>query len=73
MGPGTGAAARRLHIPPDVSGEPRVIITEALLPIFAWIDVPVVRAVEQKLSAVEHFLIEAAWDSVTSTSRTSRS
>ena len=60
MEPGTPAAARWLHTPPDVSGEPLVIITEALLPIFAWIDVPVVRAVEQKLSAVERFLIEAA-------------
>jgi hypothetical protein len=60
MEPGTGAAARWLHTPPDVSGEPLVIITEALLPIFDWIDVPVVRAVEQKLSAVERFLIEAA-------------
>lgn len=38
MEPGTGAAARWLHTPPDVSGEPLVIITEALLPIFAWID-----------------------------------
>jgi hypothetical protein len=60
MEPGTGAAARWLHTPPDVSGEPLVIITEALLPVFDWIDVPVVRAVEQKLSAVERFLIEAA-------------
>ena len=58
MEPGTGAAARWLHTPPDVSGEPLVIITEALLPVFDWIDVPVVRAVEQKLSAVERFLID---------------
>jgi hypothetical protein len=43
-----------------VADEPLVVITEALLPIFNWSDVPVVRAVEQKLSAVERFLIEAA-------------
>jgi hypothetical protein len=60
MEPGTPAAARWLHTPPDVTGEPLVIITEALLPIFTWMDVPLVRAVEQKLSAVERFLIEAA-------------
>jgi hypothetical protein len=60
MGPGTSAAARWLHTPPDVADEPLVIITEALLPIFDWSYVPVIRAVEQKLSAVERFLIEAA-------------
>jgi hypothetical protein len=60
MEPGTAAAVRWLHTPPNVADEPLVVITEALLPIFDWIDVPVVRAVEQKLSAVERFLIEAA-------------
>jgi hypothetical protein len=59
MAPGT-PSARWLHTPPDVADEPLVVITEALLPIFDWIDVPVVRAVEHKLSAVERFLIEAA-------------
>jgi hypothetical protein len=60
MEPDTSAAARWLHTPPDVADEPVVVITEALLPVFDWINVPVVRAVEQKLSAVERFLIEAA-------------
>ena len=56
----TTVAARWLPTPPDVSDEPLVVVTEALLPIFDWIDVVVVRAVEQKLSAVERFLIETA-------------
>jgi hypothetical protein len=60
MQSGNPAAARWLHTPPDVTDEPVVVIAEALLPIFDWTDVPVVRAVEQKLSAVERFLIEAA-------------
>jgi hypothetical protein len=54
------APARWLGTPPDVADEPLVVITEALLPIFLWRDVAVLRAVEQKLSAVERFLIEAA-------------
>lgn len=54
------APARWLGTPPDVADEPLVVIAEALLPIFLWLNVPVLRAVEQKLSAVERFLIEAA-------------
>jgi hypothetical protein len=60
MESGTKAAARWLPTPPDVGNEPLVVITEALLPIFDWMEVVVVRAVEQKLSAVERFLIETA-------------
>jgi hypothetical protein len=60
MEPATAAAVRWLHTPPNVQDEPLVVITEALLPVFDWIDVPVVRAVEQRLAAVERFLIEAA-------------
>lgn len=60
MESGAMIAARWLPTPPDVSDEPLVVVTEALLPIFDWIDVAVVRAVEQKLSAVERFLIETA-------------
>lgn len=56
----TTAVARWLPAPPDVAGEPLVVITEALLPIFNWIDVPVLRAVRQKLTAAERFVIEAA-------------
>lgn len=60
MEPRTAAVARWLPSPPDVAGEPLVVITEALVPIFNWIDVPVVRAVSQKLTVVERFVIEAA-------------
>ena len=60
METGTTAAARWLPTPPDVGDDPLVVVTEALLPIFDWMDVAVVRAVEQKLSAVERFLIETA-------------
>lgn len=58
MDSGAKTTARWLPTPPDVRDEPIVVITEALLPIFDWMDVAVVRAVEQKLSAVERFLIE---------------
>lgn len=60
MQPEISAAARWLSTPPDVADEPLVVITEALLAIFDWSYIPVVRAMEQKLSAVERFLIEAA-------------
>jgi hypothetical protein len=60
MEPGTAVPVRWLRTPPHVRDEPLVIITEALLPVFDWIDMPVVRAMEQKLAAVERFLIEAA-------------
>jgi hypothetical protein len=60
MESGTKAAARWLPAPPDISDEPLVVVAEALVPIFDWMDVAVVRAVQQKLSAVERFLIETA-------------
>jgi hypothetical protein len=60
MESGTKVVARWLPTPPDVADEPLVVITEALLPIFNWMDVVVVREVEQQLSAVERFLIETA-------------
>jgi hypothetical protein len=60
MEPGTKTSARWLPTPPDVRDEPLVVVTEALLPVFDWMDVAVVRAVQQKLSAVERFLIETA-------------
>ena len=60
MESGTEVAARWLPAPPDMGDEPLVIVTEALLPIFDWMNVAVVRAVQEKLSAVERFLIEAA-------------
>lgn len=60
MGPPDIPQARWLDTPPSVGDDPLVVITEALLPVFDWLDVPVIRAVEQKLSVVERFLIESA-------------
>jgi hypothetical protein len=60
MDPPAASPARWLDTPPSIGDDPLVGITEALLPVFDWIDIPVIRAVEQKLPAVERFLIESA-------------
>lgn len=60
MAPLDVSPARWLDTPPSIEDDSLVVITEALLPVFDWLDVPVIRAVEQKLSVVERFLIESA-------------
>jgi len=58
--PGRANRVEWLDAPTHVGDDTLVVVIEALIPMFLWLAVPVVRAVEHKLSAIERFLIEAA-------------
>lgn len=57
-----GVQVHWVDAPPIVAADTQALVSEALLPVLLWPNVPVLRAVEHRLSVVERFLVEAALD-----------
>jgi hypothetical protein len=57
-----GVQVHWVDAPPIVATDTLALVSEALLPVLLWPNLPVLRAVEHRLSIVERFLVEAALD-----------